>query len=436
MRYAQLSIADQWSSISANMAKMVIGFGSFVGHLYKLQEQQYLFACFALGNVAALDANRLRAFARAIMGQKRHVLLGNLLGQRVKQSACQVLYKLGPAPYAMIVYRDLLTAISINPIGQAFGHAQALTATVVSALPDFVEERLPITLLHLLASRCNVPLVDACILLTRALSAEHRVEAFQALAVAQTPQAIGGWFDRWMLQLDFPAPPFVGTDLLRPICNFTELVLEGRVMRHCISRVFAEDVIARCAFAYHWSGSLQATVLLRKNSVGDWRLSEVRGIGNRWLDPLHQRAIADSVESSLDDSSAVAEPKECDADRLWLLRALSRPLPAPPIKGTDLLIPIVSAEDLLREHQDMGIPFDNFWLLSVLKNTAYFFRWREEICATVLAVICERSLTHFQSLTRGDCPVAEPHKSKIMANVIQNFADAGYEIESKLRKPL
>jgi hypothetical protein len=209
-RDSQHSIADQWSSITANIAKAVTGFGSFVSHLYNLEEQQYLFACFALGNAGALDEYGLRALATEIMEQKRHVLLSNLLGQHVRETGCRVLYKLGPSPRETIIYRTILRAASIKLINKALGHAQSLTDTVLSALPDFIEEKLPIRLLHLLASHHHAALVDACISLIRALTEEHRVGAVQELATVKTPNAIGGWFDRWMLHLDFPAPPFAG----------------------------------------------------------------------------------------------------------------------------------------------------------------------------------------------------------------------------------
>ena len=92
MRQLQDSVAEEWSNISADMAKMVTGFGSFVSHLYERDQQQYLFACFALGNVAALDGNGQSALATAIMHQKRRILLSNL---RVAETGCRVLYKLG-----------------------------------------------------------------------------------------------------------------------------------------------------------------------------------------------------------------------------------------------------------------------------------------------------------------------------------------------------
>jgi hypothetical protein len=92
MRQLQDSVAEEWSNISADMAKMVTGFGPFVSHLIEREQQQYLFACFALGNVTALDRNWQSALAIAIMQQRRRILLSNLVGQRVGETACHVLY--------------------------------------------------------------------------------------------------------------------------------------------------------------------------------------------------------------------------------------------------------------------------------------------------------------------------------------------------------
>lgn len=226
---------DKWSNITGKIAKMVTGFGAFVDHLYQLGEQQYLFACLALRDGAELDDAGLCSFGTAIMAQRRHVMLGEALGQDVRKNGCRVLYKLGSLPHPMIGYRDLLRAMSIKPIGTALGHARGLSSTVISALPEFIDELLPIALLQLLASVRHISLVDACISLCHALPEEHRVAAIRELASARTPEAIGSWFDRWMLCLDFPSPPFAGTKFLRPISNFSELRSDGYMMRHCIA---------------------------------------------------------------------------------------------------------------------------------------------------------------------------------------------------------
>ena len=274
---------DEWSSVATNitnMANSVMGFGSFVDKLYRRQEQQYLFACLALENAAALDETSLRTFATAIMEQKRPARLGELLGHQVDEKACQVFYKLGSSPHPATLYRDVLRAISVKPIGKALSHASTITPTVLLALSEFVAERLPVALLHLLSSGHHTPLVDACISLARALPEKNRVDAIGALANVRTPTAVGGWFDRWILCLDFPTPPFTGNDTLRPIINFSELASDGKLMRRCIAN-YAEDIMAGAACVYHWSGDQQATILLKKDAAGLWQFNEMRGVDNQ-----------------------------------------------------------------------------------------------------------------------------------------------------------
>jgi hypothetical protein len=433
MGQLQHSLIEEWSNIPADMAKVVTGFGSFVSHLYEREQQQYLFACFALGDVTALDGNGQTTLATAIMHQKRRILLSNLIGQRVGDTGCHVLYKLGPSPHPPIIYRDLLTAILIKPIGNVLRHAQALSPTVVSAMPEFVEKRLPIALLRLLASRRHISLVDACISLTRALSPEDKTDAVRALAAARTPRAIGGWFDRWLLRLEFPPPPFAGSHFLQPITNFPRLVSESKAMQHCIADYAAEEVITGSAYVYHWSGSPKATVLLRTNGAGVWQIAEVRGVNNRCLGACDQRAVATSVEISLNNCSEAATSNEQAVDKLWLARALSKPFPVPPILSTDLLIPITSAEDVWRAHEEMEVVFDKFWMLSVVSwKAAYFFRWSGEISALVLVTFGRNRLTHIECLTRGGSPVPTPQRSTILSSVVQSFEDEGYSIEPSI----
>lgn len=120
-------------------------------------------------------------------------------------------------------------------------------------------------------------------------------------------------------------------------------------------------------------------------------------------------------------------------DQEWW-RAQSLPFPAPPIKGTDFLVPVASFEDLVNEHQEMGIPLDNFWVRSVLSpswRTAYFFKWSGEVSALVLTVFDKThgELTHVESLAQGDRPVPMPHRSQILASVVRAFAAADFEVK-------
>jgi hypothetical protein len=108
------------------------------------------------------------------------------------------------------------------------------------------------------------------------------------------------------------------------------------------------------------------------------------------------------------------------------------PFPAPPIKGTDFLVPVSSFDDLLNVHQEMGIPLDNFWVRSVLSptwGTAYFFKWNGHISALVLAVFGGNKLIHVECLAQGDTRVPIPQRSQILASVVRAFAAADFEVE-------
>ena len=88
----------------------------------------------------------------------------------------------------------------------------------------------------------------------------------------------------------------------------------------------------------------------------------------------------------------------------------------------------------------MGIPLDNFWLRAVLSptwGTTYFFRWRGEMPALVLATFGANQLNHVECLTHGDGQVPMPHRSGILTSVIDAFAEAGFEIskaQAEVRK--
>jgi hypothetical protein len=229
--------------------------------------------------------------------------------------------------------------------------------------------------------------------------------------------------------LDFPTPPFTGNDTLRPIINFSELASDGYMMRHCIAN-YAEDIMAGAACVYHWSGAQQATILLRPDAAGLWQIKEMRGVGNQIIEELHQKVITGAVDTLLKNSSTVSGKGDYAPDRLWLMRALSRPFPPPPINGTDLIVPILSAEDLLNAHKEMEIEFDNFWMLNVLSwKATYFFKSRGEVCALVLTVLNGRNLTHVACLARRSQPVPMPYRSEILKSAIQAFAAAGYETQ-------
>jgi hypothetical protein len=116
-----------------------------------------------------------------------------------------------------------------------------------------------------------------------------------------------------------------------------------------------------------------------------------------------------------------------ERDQTLVQQWFKREYPLPPVAGTDLFAPILSADDLLRKHKEMGIPFDNFWMLSVLRwKTSYFFKWLEGVSAIILAVFGDMKVVHIECLGRGATSVPRSDRSRILRNVIQSFTAAGY----------
>lgn len=155
----------------------------------------------------------------------------------------------------------------------------------------------------------------------------------------------------------------------------------------------------------------------------------------RWK-PIGLRNNAITDEQRLHGDPGSDEPWErAMVDQEWW-RAQSFPFPAPPITGTDFLVPVSSFEELLNEHQEMDIPLENYWMRSVLAptwRTCYFFKWYGQISALVLAVFGCNELTHVECLAQGDRPVPMPHRSQILASVVDAFAAADFEVKTAER---
>jgi hypothetical protein len=143
--------------------------------------------------------------------------------------------------------------------------------------------------------------------------------------------------------------------------------------------------------------------------------------------------MAETDEQRLHSDNGINEPwGRAAVDQEWW-RAQSLSFPAPPIKGTDFLVPISSFEELVNEHKEMGIPLDNFWVRSVLSptwRTAYFFKWCGQTPALVLTVFTRlRELTHVECLAQGDKPVPMAHRSELLTSVLSAFAAADFEVK-------
>jgi hypothetical protein len=100
--------------------------------------------------------------------------------------------------------------------------------------------------------------------------------------------------------------------------------------------------------------------------------------------------------------------------------------PPPPVKASELLVPITTWPEIFREAEVTGIIFDEFWYNSVEDGVAYFFRWLGEPRSTVLVVWNDKMPTHIECRKRGALPTAADESERIIAEVTLLFRNAGF----------
>lgn len=103
--------------------------------------------------------------------------------------------------------------------------------------------------------------------------------------------------------------------------------------------------------------------------------------------------------------------------------------PPPPIKGSELLVPIKTWLEMFNETQLTGVEFDAFWYESVNEGVAYFFKWLGNPRATVLVVWEDAGPTHIECRTFGDVPVSDVEANSIRAEAVKLFCKAGFWLE-------
>lgn len=104
--------------------------------------------------------------------------------------------------------------------------------------------------------------------------------------------------------------------------------------------------------------------------------------------------------------------------------------PPSPILASDLLTPIISWSEMLRETEITGVEFDLFWYESVEEGAAYFFRWLGNPRSTVLVVWEDDGPTHIEARSVGDQLVSPAESEPIVAEIMRLFYEAGYRPDS------
>jgi hypothetical protein len=112
--------------------------------------------------------------------------------------------------------------------------------------------------------------------------------------------------------------------------------------------------------------------------------------------------------------------------------ALEHSFPPPPVRGSDLLVPLLSPEDMARDAMEMNIPYEPWDDEEVRAHVAYFFSWRGIERATVLTVfVPNKELTNFECQAYSEASVMPSTLKAIHDTVTKLFRAAGFEINLK-----
>ena len=260
---------------------------------------QYLFACLALGNVVGLGRTDRRAFAEAMMGEKRHVFLGKLTGRACRLGVLRVLAKLGTEPFPPRYYEDLLCFMRIPRAAKLLFHMRDIGPAQMKALDELPGDVLYPRLLTILDDE---RLVESFTCMLRGilleLSEKEWPRVVESLRHVRTLQDLQKWGSRWERRLaraaPLPPPPIPGDDRLRPLTTLHALRREALAMRNCL-HTLEDEVLAGETYYYHWAGSEPATVMMEHVPGLGWVLAEALGADNEELGDVTLRKILDVV---------------------------------------------------------------------------------------------------------------------------------------------
>jgi len=115
------------------------------------------------------------------------------------------------------------------------------------------------------------------------------------------------WSQKLFLETPFPPPPYTGSNHMRPLLNAGMLKREGLRMKNCVAG-YAENVTARQAYFYHWSGSQEATVQIdRWGKTARWCFVEALSVENEELPSTEIKAIIQALADIAGDEGLFVE---------------------------------------------------------------------------------------------------------------------------------
>lgn len=203
----------------------------------------------------------------------------------------RVLGRLGETALPPQGYVDLLRLLQCDVAGKALRHADRIDADFVRGLAA-----LPKAFVHarsgggfaLTAAQARL-LAEAYASVERAQGPADAEAAARRWAAAKSAKAL---FDGLVdcLTPELPAPPFPGSERLRPLATKAAMRDAARRYRNCLRGRISSAADGTSAY-YEWAGPPGVVVELVRDAVHGWRLDEARTINNDAVPAAAREAI-------------------------------------------------------------------------------------------------------------------------------------------------
>lgn len=105
------------------------------------------------------------------------------------------------------------------------------------------------------------------------------------------------WLARRLNKTDVPAPPWVGTQKLRPILNCHDILKVADDFENCLADELAR-VIGKKRYFYLWKDRGSAVVALENDPLLGWIVGEIKGPHNRAVSKLVKNRIIDEFRTA------------------------------------------------------------------------------------------------------------------------------------------
>lgn len=292
----------QW--LALDLIWQVPEFARFLDQELFADNEQYIFACFALSRISWESRKKRRELVHLIMTRKRREFLSELAGSPCREATVRMLTKLGGEPQEKEVYLHLIESMNNPKLAKLLSHAKQVIPELITSLSKLPPEfQLP-NVSHLLQDReTGSYALDILNNTIKRLNPVERCKVADSFRHVWSLEDLDNWHLKWgekfLRNEPLPFPPFPGSDRLRPLNNVDALLKEARRMGNCLDTLI-EDVLDGDTYFYHWTGPEPATVMLRSDCAFGWGLYEALGKHNENLKYVTRQLIEETVAGQLE----------------------------------------------------------------------------------------------------------------------------------------